>query len=33
VGNCTYFIAGVADPEQKWHMVDITIHQFYAAGC
>jgi nitroreductase len=25
VGNCTYFIAGVADPRQKWHMVDITI--------
>ena len=25
VGNCTYFIAGVADPAQKWHMVDITI--------
>ena len=25
VGNCTYFIAGVADPVQKWHMVDITI--------
>jgi nitroreductase len=25
VGNCTYFIAGVADPEQKWHMVDIAI--------
>ena len=25
VGNCTYFIAGVADLEQKWHMVDITI--------
>jgi len=25
VGNCTYFIAGVADPGQKWHMVDITI--------
>ncbi len=25
VGNCTYFIGGVADPGQKWHMVDITI--------
>ena len=25
VSNCTYFIAGVADPGQKWHMVDITI--------
>ncbi|CAB1065947.1 hypothetical protein D1BOALGB6SA_10746 [Olavius sp. associated proteobacterium Delta 1] len=25
VGSCTYFIAGVADPSQKWHMVDITI--------
>jgi nitroreductase len=25
VGNCTYFIAGVADPGQKWHMVDIAI--------
>jgi nitroreductase len=25
VGNCTYFIAGVVDPGQKWHMVDITI--------
>lgn len=25
VANCTYFIAGVADPGQKWHMVDITI--------
>ena len=25
VANCTYFIAGVADPAQKWHMVDITI--------
>jgi nitroreductase len=25
VGNCTYFIAGVVDPRQKWHMVDITI--------
>jgi len=25
VGNCTYFIAGVADLGQKWHMVDITI--------
>ena len=25
VANCSYFIAGVADPGQKWHMVDITI--------
>ncbi|MFH1350231.1 MAG: nitroreductase family protein [Pseudomonadota bacterium] len=25
VGECTYFIAGVADPRLKWHMVDITI--------
>ena len=25
VGSCTYFIAGVVDPGQKWHMVDITI--------
>ena len=25
VANCAYFIAGVADPAQKWHMVDITI--------
>ncbi len=25
VKNCTYFIAGVADPNLKWHMVDITI--------
>jgi len=25
VANCTYFIAGVADPGQKWHMVDVTI--------
>lgn len=25
VGECTYFIAGVADPSLKWHMVDITI--------
>jgi nitroreductase len=25
VANCTYFIAGIADPGQKWHMVDITI--------
>ena len=25
VGSCAYFIAGVADPAQKWHMVDITI--------
>ena len=25
VRDCAYFIAGVADPTQKWHMVDITI--------
>ena len=25
VKDCTYFIAGVADPTLKWHMVDITI--------
>jgi nitroreductase len=25
VGSCAYFIAGVADPAPKWHMVDITI--------
>jgi len=25
IGDCTYFIAGVADSTQKWHMVDITI--------
>jgi nitroreductase len=25
VGDCTYFIAAVADPSLKWHMVDITI--------
>ena len=25
VGECTYFIAAVADPRLKWHMVDITI--------
>jgi nitroreductase len=25
VGECTYFIAGVADPTLKWHQVDITI--------
>jgi nitroreductase len=25
VGTCAYFIAGVVDPGQKWHMVDITI--------
>lgn len=25
IKNCTYFIAGVADPKLKWHMVDITI--------
>lgn len=25
VQDCSYFIAGVADPTLKWHMVDITI--------
>jgi nitroreductase len=25
VADCSYFIAGIADPELKWHMVDITI--------
>jgi nitroreductase len=25
VARCSYFIAGIADPGQKWHMVDITI--------
>lgn len=25
VRDCSYFIAGVADPALKWHMVDITI--------
>jgi nitroreductase len=25
VGDCAYFIAAVADPTLKWHMVDITI--------
>jgi nitroreductase len=25
IKNCAYFIAGVADPTLKWHMVDITI--------
>lgn len=25
VADCTYFIAAVADPGLKWHMVDITI--------
>ena len=25
IEDCAYFIAGVADPTQKWHMVDITI--------
>ena len=25
VADCTYFIAGAADPTLKWHMVDITI--------
>ena len=25
ITDCSYFIAGVADPELKWHMVDITI--------
>jgi nitroreductase len=25
IKDCSYFIAGVADPAHKWHMVDITI--------
>lgn len=25
VGECQYFIAAIADPALKWHMVDITI--------
>jgi len=25
VGECAYFIAAIADPRLKWHMVDITI--------
>jgi nitroreductase len=25
VSDCAYFIAAVADPELRWHMVDITI--------
>jgi nitroreductase len=25
VSECTYFVAGVADPNLKWHHVDITI--------
>ena len=25
IRDCAYFIAGVADPAFKWHMVDITI--------
>ncbi len=25
ITDCSYFIAGVADPGLKWHMVDITI--------
>ena len=25
VCDCSYFIAGVVDPQLKWHMVDITI--------
>jgi nitroreductase len=25
VADCSYFIAGIADPALKWHMVDITI--------
>jgi nitroreductase len=25
IRDCTYFIAGVADPGLKWHMVDVTI--------
>ena len=25
INDCAYFIAGIADPALKWHMVDITI--------
>ena len=25
ITTCAYFIAGIADPVHKWHMVDITI--------
>jgi nitroreductase len=25
IKDCSYFIAGMADPAHKWHMVDITI--------
>lgn len=25
IADCSYFIAGVANPSMKWHMVDITI--------
>ena len=25
IRDCSYFIAAVADPAQKWHMVDVTI--------
>ena len=25
IKDCSFFIAGVADPRLKWHMVDITI--------
>ena len=25
VGDCSFFIAGVADPDLKWYMADITI--------
>ena len=25
IATCAYFIAGIADPGQKWHMVDISI--------
>jgi nitroreductase len=25
IADCSYFIAGVANPSLKWHMVDITI--------
>ncbi len=25
IKDCCYFIAAVADPAQKWHMVDVTI--------
>ncbi len=25
VAECAYFVAGIADPRLRWHMVDITI--------